>query len=46
MEINSRLVERLWLRALMPYGKLPNITQERVQQLRALVLSWTEPDHD
>jgi hypothetical protein len=42
--INPRLLELLWIRALKPYGKLPIITPDRAQQLRALVLSWREPE--
>ena len=42
--INTRLLELLWLRALKPYGKLPIINLDRAQQLRALALSWREPE--
>ena len=42
---SNRLLELLWIRALKPNGFLPMITLDRVREVRALIISWTEEDN-
>lgn len=40
----ERLVERLWLMALAPSGRLPTLTLERVQAVKRLAADWEAVD--
>lgn len=44
--VATSLLEQLWIRALKPNGALPAITLDRVREIRALILSWTEEDRE
>lgn len=42
----ERIVERLWLMALAPRGRLPMPTIERIQALKRLAASWEALNED